>query len=598
MTHRYPPSSSTSGEHINYELSQELLDELNQPSGPYNSSDFLDTYSQYFVDPRLLLGSGERPSTPLGSISVFGNRPGIMDSHPSSGADTPPSEHEELSISSASSSKQPSSNTTPATTRSSSYASVENIMPSLLVPAPIHLVRTRRPGLNSSSSSSTSRLGHKSKSKEGKSRSSRSADAVSSSSTLLRRRASSPSAASTAEYYSSADRSLKLRIPKRLPAPQFRFSTNPHVDVVRHLRRIGLEQHAETAQQDQWLAVYVRDRIRQMTTSSCWRIAAQTSGPDTDTCGALASVHVVQSDSGSQSSPPSHVLALLPCGSERSGGTASQQAGSSSLSSSSAAGHGMAHSAPILLPVHALIYGVQCYHIPDGYFHSSRMMIDEDTVSHDGAISVPVLRLHLPHPATFSITHEYLYSGSPQKLLINLIPVRLLARGSHVAGSWTAAHNAHQTPKRTGKQRSKLSDGSIKASDLVPEINTMPKREPQASSSSSKTSSTCKREEEEAAQDTDRLPDTSKLNVQEQMVQALSFLPTSRLIDITVLIHSVWLNGAAVGLADRDYWNTLACAWDYVYQALALAQKRAKYCEDRKLPADLDLSRLNVASGV
>lgn len=170
----------------------------------------------------------------------------------------------------------------------------------------------------------------------------------------------------------------------------------------------------------------------------------------------------------------------------------------------------------MLLPVHSLPYVLQCVSLPplppsDGL----RASIAE-------SLELPVVSVQLPRPDLFPMTHRFLYTRDPLRLLADLLPIQLLTK------------LACQHGVLTRQTESAASQG-----------------EP----------------EDEAEEGVRKLGQSVELLTQQ--------LSQPQLLDYADKVRGCWLNGCAVGFVPQIYWTTLSKAWDFLIASLEI-QKRQR----------------------
>lgn len=166
----------------------------------------------------------------------------------------------------------------------------------------------------------------------------------------------------------------------------------------------------------------------------------------------------------------------------------------------------------LLLPCHALMYALQCVSLPAFPTSHGRREGEQQR-------SLPVSALRVPRPTEFPALHAYLYTHDASALLLELLPMKHIARHLDLA----------------------------KAKQLYPTNMGAP-----FLSSSSKPAP----------------------SIPSSAVHALAYLPAQSLLAYAYKIHSAYANGVAIGLLRREFWSTLNQAWSLIMAALAIKAAR------------------------
>ncbi|CAD6979444.1 unnamed protein product [Tilletia controversa] len=463
------------------------------------------SFDRKSIDPRQLFFAGcNNPGSPLATSSMFANRGVVLASTPSSPPDTPKAQALDLPSQEKASIMRGHS----AVERKSSAS-----LNVTFAPSPQNS-RPKRPTKTSSSQQATTPSALKANSK-GK---------IRSSTNVASRSASAPAPSSP---------KARLQLPLTLPAPNFApMKTDPHLDVVEHLHRVGLHADANNAHTSGWTAEYAIPHIRRMVgEGDMWKLALRTNEDAVDpkafvTAAAQSNTITLQcqpadllASSSSSSQPPTHVLAVVPSS------TNLDKTVATALNKLNADTKAMMHREdPTLFPIHALLYALQCRSLPDDCFHPSK---DPQGSDASGERTVRVIQFTVPKPSTFGITHDYICTGSSQRLLNSLVPLKYI--NDSLKQRQAAARDEENTP-RVGQ--------------------------PGITNSSSKNSN------------------ASTLTPQAQAIQALADLSDKQLLHLLGVIQSVYANGGSLGLVDATYWKTLAAAWELVVGGLVIRRGR------------------------
>lgn len=176
----------------------------------------------------------------------------------------------------------------------------------------------------------------------------------------------------------------------------------------------------------------------------------------------------------------------------------------------------------LLLPCHASIYVLQCVSLP---------CFPTSTGPEEGQVKrqLPVVPFRVPRPTEFPTLHRYLYTHDASALLVELLPMK------HIARQWDHTKS--------------------KQSDPAPSAIAHLSNQPPAPSP----------------------PPT----VPSSATMALAHLPTQSLFQYAYKIHSAWANGVAIGLPQAQYWSTLDRAWSLVMAALSIKKARIMDTEMR-----------------
>ncbi|KAE8213837.1 hypothetical protein CF327_g2707 [Tilletia walkeri] len=494
------------------------------------------TFDQKFIDPRQLFFAGcNNQSIPLTTSSMFANRGVLLASTPSSPPDTPKAKTLDLT----SESPSPLMLGRRAAQRSSMSSLSVSFAPSLEDSRPRKPIRTH----NSQQAPTPSALKGNSK---GKVRSSTNVASRSASTPLSShtRSASQPDLATAKSQPSlSSPSRTKLQIPLSLPRPKFApMVTDPHVDVAKHLHRVGLHSKSSDAEASGWTASYALNHVRRMVGEggNPWKLALWTNENAVDpkafvTAAAqsktiklqIPTAELLSCSSSSSALPPSHVLAVVPSSTELNEGVASvlekMKVDTEAMSQ---------REDPTLFPIHAFLYALQCRSLPDDCFHPAKDPQQCTTSDSAEKRTVRVMQVRVPKPSTFGITHDFICTGSAQRLLNSLVPLKFI--------------------NETLKQRQAERTSSIAKDE----------------------GSTPRPGHHSADLPSSKSTDTSKLTPQAQAIQVLADLSTKQLLHLMGVITSVYANGIALGLVDTAYWKTLAAAWELVVGGVAIRRGR------------------------
>jgi hypothetical protein len=304
------------------------------------------------------------------------------------------------------------------------------------------------------------------------------------------------------------------RLPLRLPRPPLCLISDPHADLCLHLRRHGMDVEADEFATAEgitvqfalrgWIQTSLGGAIGLLNQTNVFLdkhasiVKTQLESAKTDHDQAVPShfdIPVAELDEHADDNclTPTHILAVH--------GT-----GSSLEDPDEAKG--------LLIPCHALMYALQCVSLPA--FPTSMARHEGETQR-----TLPVVSLRVPRPSYYPTLHRFLYHRDASALLVELLPMK------HIARHWDQVKSKEQLQQ----QEQHLSYASYLA-----------------------TSSTTS-------------PPTSATDV-------LSHLPTQSLFGFAYKIHSAWANGVAIGLLEGTYWSTLDRAWNLIMAALSIKKAR------------------------
>ena len=142
---------------------------------------------------------------------------------------------------------------------------------------------------------------------------------------------------------------------------------------------------------------------------------------------------------------------------------------------------------------------------------------------------LPVVPFRVPRPTEFPTLHRYLYTHDASALLVELLPMK------HIARQWD----------NTKSKQFDTTTSSIAHLSNQPPAPTPPPTVPSSAT------------------------------------MALAHLPTQSLFQYAYKIHSAWANGVAIGLLHTQYWSTLDRAWNLVMAALSIKKARIMDTEMR-----------------
>lgn len=269
-----------------------------------------------------------------------------------------------------------------------------------------------------------------------------------------------------------------VRIPLVLPVPPVESATDPHTDLPAHLRRCGLYDdadefertrvtcdfalcafllmhshagvHADTlisahavSEAGEQLMMSIESVLRQREhyiLEQMERFAASAGVPlrpdtlvlppeiqldwlsESQLYHALHTrepAHPLSASLASRSALPTHLLALCSAGAQAAPGVPSAALGRPA--------HVVDQGSSVLVPVHWLVYVLQCAHMPH-YVQPSMVM---QPVPRDAASAatlacgtgVPIVVLSVAYPQYWSIIHRWLYTQDTGKLMASLLPL-------------------------------------------------------------------------------------------------------------------------------------------------------------------------------
>lgn len=311
------------------------------------------------------------------------------------------------------------------------------------------------------------------------------------------------------------------RLPLRLPPPPICLISDPYADLNAHLRRHGMHIEADTFES-------TAPGITADFALRTW-VSTAAGGPAEllNQTNIFLNEHakVVQAQIGSQGPPPyiDIPIADLDKLADDHGITPTHLL----------AVHGIDEkigedAKGLLLPCHALMYALQCVSLPS--FPTSN-------AHEEGEVKrrLPVLPFRVPRPTEFPTLHRYLYSHDAGALLVELLPMK------HIAKQWDVAKS--------------------KQFDTTPSYAAHISNQPPAP-----------------------VPPPT---VPSSATNALAHLPTQSLFGYAYKIHSAWANGVAIGILDKTYWSTLDRAWDLVMAALTIKKGRILDTEMRGVHMNL-----------
>ncbi|KAL9931778.1 hypothetical protein V8E36_009328 [Tilletia maclaganii] len=524
--------------------------DFHHTTGSQMTSSVTTPSQETFIDPRhVFFGSNsnnanntDRPlTTPLMNSSVFANRSVELASTPTSLTDTPKFSVVDFPAQPQESTPPSSSNLNHSSTDSSSSSCSQATLEER---GPFNISSRTPIRSHRSSTLPVSVL----KGSKGKSRSSTNAAMRSSTGPhacdphrprTIKSHSTGPlSNNSTTSTSTPAPRRTRLQLPLTLPTPHFNpacTATDPYRDVSEHLARIGLDAEAEDAARNGWTAGYALGQVRRMLgggegEEELWRLALSRPEEMASLCASVVAAAqsktmrlVKQHPSETSSGPtlhPSHVLAVLPSPPSASTLAAAPpnvlaQMGLNDIKSAGGNSGREEHLRPTLFPIHSMVYALQCRGLPDGCFDRAKNPPEVEASEMDGQpIVVRVVRLRVPRPSTFGITHEFLCTGSTQRFLAALVPLK------YINETIRSRNNAAPPP----------------------------------------------------APPTSNEPTT--LTFREQAIQALADLPQRQLLKLAGTISSVYANGCALGLMELGYWRTLGTSWELVVGGLAVRRGR------------------------
>jgi hypothetical protein len=335
-------------------------------------------------------------------------------------------------------------------------------------------------------------------------------------------RATSVSSTSTATSSRMAAMFVNTkRLPLRLPRPPICMISDPYADLGAHLRRHGLTIEADAFDGTDmtvdfalrgWIAQSAGGAERLLNETNVFLSQhAKAVQSQLATTGLPAHLDVAVADldnlADDHGLTPTHFLAVH---------------GIDASLGDDAKG--------LLLPCHALMYVLQCVSLP--FFSTSSGPVQDETKRR-----IPVVSFRVPRPTEFPTLHRYLYTHDASALLVDLLPMK------HIARHWDVAKS--------------------KQFDTTPSYTAHLSNQPPAP--------------------------VPAPTVPSSAANALAHLPTQSLFGYAYKIHSAWANGVAIGLLKSDYWSTLDRAWSLVMAALSI--KKARILDTEMRGVQLSLPR-------
>lgn len=328
------------------------------------------------------------------------------------------------------------------------------------------------------------------------------------------------------------------KLPLRLPQPPLALISNPHVDLVGHLRRHGLEQDAVNFEAapgitvDFALQAFVLQAsstgpagLSNMTNTFMDKYADQI-------CGQLGAAQEADEPLPRRFSLPMEVVQQHP-----------EDLMPGMLPTHMLAVQGITEGEKgVLIPCHALMYVLQCVSLPA--FASGGIQGD---VGDGSKHLVAVLPIKVPRPKEFPTLHRFLYTHDRAALLNDLLPMRSIAR-------------------YCDQQQSLATVDSFCDMDMIAAPIKLPD-EPMLNLGTAPFIQ----------------PPPPPKTVSNHATEALSYLPVQSLFTLAFRIHSSWANGVAIGFLEPTYWSTLDKAWALVVAALAAKKGRLLDAESRGL---------------
>jgi hypothetical protein len=230
----------------------------------------------------------------------------------------------------------------------------------------------------------------------------------------------------------------RARLPLRLPTYPIAVLSSPYADFTAHLRAHGLAH--EAAELGGCTPDYVMAQLpaslhaETLSFETTLRQLAALGGdvpPHVDfpleSSGSISHLFVVRASLGPA---PSAVDQSMPPPAMSARGTSTRPHVSPAPAATSRG---------LLLPVHGLVYALDCATLPPL------------PPAHDDRGRLPVVTLHVPAPATFGTVHRYVYTRDAAALLAELLPLRFLSRnlaaGAGAAGGAEPAGAALTAPR-------------------------------------------------------------------------------------------------------------------------------------------------------
>ncbi|PWN26291.1 hypothetical protein BDZ90DRAFT_51244 [Jaminaea rosea] len=338
----------------------------------------------------------------------------------------------------------------------------------------------------------------------------------------------------------SSSTNRQITLPIRLPPPALTILSDPYADLTLHLNRHGLRSEAETLGKmppdfilhnyltikggpvgflEQTMRLVERhgpEMGRQIGAAA--RRQQGNPGPgegDRLPEAVLLDTQMLDADAIASGLLPTHLLVVTPC-LPLSGPTSSSAGSSTPTPSSAISSSPPSHQQHVILPIHSLLYVLQCVSLPP----LPRSSVPTSSSPAGETLEIPVVSLKVPRPALFSLTHRFVYSHDTQALLMDLAPLERLA----------AILRA-----RAGGERASQGAAPSSSSSTPPIM----------------------------------IPRPSRSECQTLLAH---HCPAAELLGYAQKVHGAWANGVAIGLTTTVYWRTLERAWELVVGALRIQQ--------------------------
>lgn len=239
----------------------------------------------------------------------------------------------------------------------------------------------------------------------------------------------------------------QIQLPLKLGVPVLDTRTNPYVDLATHLRRHGMNAEAREFARSQVTCEFVLHAFLTMhkpstTPSEDTAERASKAGEDVaralEQCFQLSlpSVHEqLRHAAMGMSMPPGHAIlpSALRLAWTRTGPYDKTQSVPvlpthvlalgrhvQSVKDTQGAEHTLAVTPCVLVPVHWIVYVLQCAHMPTAISFNSAQ-----------GGTLPVVPMAMPYPKLWSHMHLWLYTRDPSKLLASLLPLASMLHMVH-----------------------------------------------------------------------------------------------------------------------------------------------------------------------
>lgn len=361
----------------------------------------------------------------------------------------------------------------------------------------------------------------------------------------------------------------QLSLPIRLPPPALTILSDPYADLSLHLLRHGLRSEAETlstmppdfilhnyltikggpaamfGETEAFGVRHGREVRRQLgAAEQAAAMSREEKGGESERDLAeplpesiVLDTQVLDAEALRSGMLPTHLLVVLSSMPEKKGtkgkgkASAGQQQSSATTTSSN----------HITLPIHSLLYVLQCVSLPPLPPSSSAATPSAPDASSSSSSATaaalsetrefPIVALRVPRPDLFHLTHRFIYSHDTQALLADLAPLERLSQ--------------------VLREREEVNRGKGKAATA-----------PGGSSGNPGASS--------SDQQVVMVAKPSKAECQHLLA---AHVTAGELLEHAQRVHGAWANGVALGLTTGVYWRTLERAWDLVVGALLVQQR-------------------------